>query len=59
MLKIFFIILIFSTPAHAYIDPGTGSLIISFLVGIFSAAFFYIKTYWYKLKKKFSKKNKH
>tara|TARA_B100001250_G_C19772132_1_gene777686 strand:+ start:414 stop:590 length:177 start_codon:yes stop_codon:yes gene_type:complete len=56
MLKIIFIFFIFSTPAYAYIDPGTGSLIVSFIVGIFTATYFYFKTIWLKLKKFFKKK---
>ena len=56
MLKFFFLILLFSTPAYAYIDPGTGSIIIAALVGAFSTGFFYIKNYWTKLKNFFSKK---
>lgn len=44
------------TPALAYIDPGTGSIIISFLIGIISASFFYIKSFWFKIKKFFKKK---
>ena len=56
MLKIIILISLLPTPAFAYIDPGTGSIIISFLVGLFSAAFFYIKTFWMKIKNIFSKK---
>jgi hypothetical protein len=37
-------------PAMAYIDPGSGSAIISALIGFFVAASLAVKTYWYKLK---------
>ena len=36
--------------AHAYIDPGTGSTIISAIVGLFVALGVAVKTYWYKIK---------
>lgn len=37
-------------PAFAYIDPGTGSAIISMIIGAFVAAGVVIKSYWYRLK---------
>ena len=43
MLKTIILIFMIPTPALAYIDPGTRSIIISFLVGIIAASFFYIK----------------
>tara|TARA_Y100000816_G_C26089814_1_gene575740 strand:- start:1570 stop:1779 length:210 start_codon:yes stop_codon:yes gene_type:complete len=45
-------------PALAYIDPGSGSAIISAIVGFIAAIVITIKTYWYKLKSFFFKKNK-
>ncbi|MBT8441083.1 MAG: hypothetical protein KJO76_01760 [Gammaproteobacteria bacterium] len=39
-----------STPAWAYLDPGTGSMIISAIVGLFATVGLAVKTYWYKLK---------
>ena len=48
----------FTVNAHAYLDPGTGSIIISAIV----AGLLTIKTYWRMLKEKikviFSKKKK-
>lgn len=43
-------------PAIAYIDPGSGSAIMSAVIGIFVAIGLAIKTYWYKIKSIFSKK---
>jgi hypothetical protein len=40
-----------SVPAHAYVDPGTGSLAIQFLIGGAVAAAFMIKTYYYQVKR--------
>jgi len=36
--------------AWAYLDPSTGSMILSAIVGMFATAPLAIKTYWYKLK---------
>jgi hypothetical protein len=57
MFYIVLLIIFIPTPAFAYIDPGTGSIIISFIVGIISAAFFYIKGFWLKIKNFFIKKS--
>lgn len=42
--------LIFSQSAAAYLDPGTGSLILQMLIAGIVGAMFTIKLYWYKLK---------
>ncbi len=38
-------------PAHAYVDPGTGSMAIQIIIGSIVAAAFMIKTYYYGLKR--------
>ncbi len=43
-------------PAMAYIDPGSGSAIISVIIGLFVAVGVTFKTYWYKLKYLFTDK---
>jgi hypothetical protein len=43
-------------PAMAYIDPGSGSAIMSAIIGLFVAVGLAIKTYWYKLKSIFTGK---
>jgi hypothetical protein len=45
--------LTFALPAAAYLDPSTGSMILSAIVGIFATASLALKTYWYKLKSLF------
>lgn len=45
---------VWQSPAHGYIDPGSGSAIMSAIIGFFVAAGMIIKTYWYKLKSLFS-----
>lgn len=45
-----FILFIFSAkPASAYIDPGTGSIMLQIIIGSLLAAFFIIKSSWQSL----------
>ncbi len=46
-------LLIYTPGLHAYLDPSTGSMIVSALVGIFASIALALKTYWYKLKSLF------
>jgi hypothetical protein len=39
-----------TTPLAAYIDPGTGSMLFSFLTGVAVTAFFFFKNVLLKLK---------
>ena len=43
----------FAPSAFAYLDPSTGSMILSAIVGIFATVGLAVKTYWYKLKSLF------
>ena len=47
--------LVWVQPVFAYIDPGSGSAIMSAIIGFFVAIGIFIKTYWYKLKSLFTK----
>ena len=50
---------LFSLPALAYIDPGSGSTIMSAIAGLVVAITITIKSYWYKIRSFFvSTKNK-
>lgn len=40
----------------AYLDPGTGSLILQAVIGIGAGIAFFTRSYWHKLKGLFSKK---
>ncbi len=42
--------------AWAYLDPSTGTMILSAVVGMFATAALALKTYWYKLKGLFRRK---
>ena len=59
MLKIISIVLLsylLTNTAYAYIDPGTGTIILQAIVGAIAAGIVTIKLYWYKLKAFFTKK---
>ncbi|MFZ1624990.1 MAG: hypothetical protein WAU48_09460 [Gammaproteobacteria bacterium] len=43
----------FAPHAQAYLDPSTGSMILSAIVGLFATAALAIKTWWYKIKSLF------
>ena len=42
--------------ALAYLDPTTGSMLISAIVGLFASLALAIKTYWYRIKAFFKRK---
>lgn len=48
------LLVVVAAPAHAYIDPGSGSAIMSAIIGLFVAISLAVKTYWYKIKSLFS-----
>lgn len=48
----FFVIcisLILATPAHAYLDPGSGSFILQILIASIVGALFLLKQYWRRI----------
>ena len=44
------VLALFSAPAHAYLDPSTGSMIVTAIVGLVASIGLAIRTYWYRLK---------
>ena len=51
---------LFTSSAHAYLDPGTGSIILQAIVGAFAAFVSTLYIFWEKVKiffRKFFKKN--
>jgi len=50
-----FVILIFPLSAYAYLDPGTGSIILQGAIAAIAAGLVVMKTYWYKVKMFFGK----
>ena len=52
----FFVLSLLPLPAMAYLDPGTGSIILQGAIAGIAVAWFTIKLYWYKLASLFGKK---
>ena len=50
-------LLAFSPAALAYLDPSTGSMVVSAIVGIFASVALALKTYWYKIKGLFKRES--
>lgn len=46
------------TSAHAYLDPGTGSIILQGIIGAIAAVATFLKIYWHKFLKLLGIKNK-
>ena len=44
----------FVLDAYAYIDPVTGSALLTLLAGVFAAGALVLKSYWFKIKIRFS-----
>jgi hypothetical protein len=38
-----------ASPAYAYLDPGTGSMLISAVLGVAAAVALAVKMFWYRL----------
>lgn len=57
MLKFFVLLLLIPCTAHAYLDPGTGSMIVQVIIGSVLAGLYMAKVYWRKIVH-FFKKNK-
>ena len=62
----FYMLLAMETNSSAYLDPGTGSMILTAILGVLAALLTMISTYWAKFKKivhqllnKFKKENKN
>jgi len=47
---------LFISDSYAYIDPGTGSLVIQMIIGGLVGVGITCKVYWYKIKEGFSTK---
>lgn len=48
----------YSAPAYAYLDPGTGSIILQLLLGGVAGGVIVFKLYWARLKSFFVRKPK-
>jgi hypothetical protein len=45
----FFVFFVFAKPAFAYIDPGSGTMILQGILLAFVAGWFAIKNYWLRI----------
>ena len=52
---IFLFFFILTTKAYAYLDPGTGSIILQAIVGAFAAFFTSVYIFWSKVKSFYKK----
>ena len=50
-------LLFFPTIAFAYVDPGSGSVIVTTILGLIAAVGYTCRKYFYKIKRKFVKKD--
>ncbi|MCW8926672.1 MAG: hypothetical protein OQJ84_10460 [Xanthomonadales bacterium] len=56
LLGLTFALFVLPLQAYAYLDPTTGSMLISAIVGLFASLVLAIKTYWYRIKSFFKPK---
>jgi hypothetical protein len=47
---LFLFVLVLAPPAHAYLDPGTGSMIVQAIIGAAVTALVAFRFYWDKVK---------
>jgi amino acid permease len=43
-------LLLLSPSVFAYLDPSTGSMVVSVIVGVFASVALALRTYWYRIK---------
>ena len=58
ILTLFFLNLLFTSNTYAYLDPGSGSIILQAIVAAIAAGGVTIKIYWQKVKSLFKKNKK-
>ncbi len=58
LLSLVLMLLLVSPGAFAYLDPSTGSMVVSAIVGILASIALALKTYWYRIKAFFRRDGK-
>ena len=48
-----------AAPAHAYLDPGTGSMLLQGIIGAFLAVGVTLRLYWHRIKRLFRSGKPH
>jgi hypothetical protein len=51
-------LILYNSPVYAYLDPGTGSIIIQGLIAGAAAVMSFVSVYWQKIKSLFGKNEK-
>ena len=51
--------LVYPGEAHAYVDPGSGSVIVTTILGLFAAVGYTIRKYYYRIRRFFKKSEKN
>ena len=54
-LFLIFSLISYTSPAYAYLDPGTGSMLVQGLIGGVASAMAFLSIYWQKVKAFFGK----
>ena len=54
-LSLIIAVIVLTEPAHAYLDPGTGSILLQGLIASFALGLATIKLWWYRIKSFFSR----
>jgi len=57
MILICVLFLIIIQPVHAYLDPGSGSMLVSVIIALLAALYYFAKNIFYNKSKYFFKKN--
>jgi hypothetical protein len=58
-LALFWSVLFLTQPAHAYLDPGTGSYFMQVLMAFLLGGAFTVKMYWHRLRTVFSEESSY
>lgn len=48
----------YAPPSHAYLDPGTGSMILSAIIGLIATVALTFKTWWYRIRRLFRREDR-
>jgi hypothetical protein len=50
---LFYTVFVLVRPVYAYLDPGSGSMVLQAILGVFAALMVVVKLYWARLMKFF------
>lgn len=56
---LFSLSLVYPGEAYAYVDPGSGSVIVTTILGLFAAIGFTVRKYFYRIRRFFKKSEKN